>query len=66
MPVVGADEGQASKTPMCITLRYWSHSLLVIHSGHPDHEPTASGLPIRNGAPALQVEQGPSRGETPP
>ena len=53
MPVVGADEERAFKTQMCTTLRHWSHSLLVIHSGHPDHEPTASRLPVRNGAPAL-------------
>lgn len=66
MPIAGADEGHVFKTQMCTTHRYWSHSLLVICSGHPDHEPTTSRLPVRNGAPALQVEQGPSCGETPP
>ncbi len=65
-PVAGANAGHVFKTQKCTMLRYWSHSLLVIHSGHPDHEPTASRLPVRNGAPALQVEQGPSHGETPP
>lgn len=65
-PVTGADHGHFVKTHMCTTLRHWSHSLIVIHSGHPDHEPTTSRLPVRNGALALQVEQGPSHGETPP
>lgn len=59
-------EGHVFKTQMCTALRYWSRSLLVIHIGHPDHEPTPSRLPVRNGAPTLQVEQGPSHGETPP
>ena len=58
-----AGEGHVFKTQMCAALRYWSHSLLVIRGGHPDHEPTPSRLPVRNGAPTLQVEQGPSRGE---
>ncbi len=36
-PVAGADDGHVFKTQMCTMLRYWSHSLLVIRSGHPDH-----------------------------
>lgn len=38
------------KKQMCFMLRHWSHYVLVIHSGHPDHEPTTSRLPVRNGA----------------
>lgn len=64
--ISGADQGYVFNTQMCTMLRYWSHSLLVILSGHHDQEPTASRLPIRSGAEALQVEQGPSRGEASP
>lgn len=64
-PVCGVDEGHVLKTQMCKLLPHWTLFLPVIHSGHPDHEPTTSRFPSRHGAPVLQVEQDPSHGETP-
>lgn len=62
-PVAGADDGHVFKKRRCVPCSDTGHILclssrVVIQ--------TAGRLPVRNGAPALQVEQGPSHGETPP
>lgn len=60
-PVTGADEGHGG-APRSDTGHILSLASIVVIQ---HHNPTTSKLPIRNGAPALQVEKGLSRGERP-